>query len=291
MENTRGQQAAADGLVAGTVLALGAVLVAAGSSLARDLAPGASGGWLRIAPAAFDAVPTLDVLLGLIASLTGLAVVAWWLLSMGLAIVSALLAAAGARTASRRAGSFAPAFMRRLALAMLGLSLVAVPAAQADSLPDPAWHPAAAGPAAASTQRAAPPPTPIASAHASVAAPSLAAPLGAAPSAAASPSAASSAIAPSAAPAPVPEAGWVPVAPPTDPGLLVQQPLREPVRAGEVEVRPGDSLWTIVARHLGPGATDLDIAAAWPSWYEANAGTIGADPDLIRPGQLLVPPR
>ena len=81
------------------------------------------------------------------------------------------------------------------------------------------------------------------------------------------------------------------MAPPTDPGHLVQQPLREPVRAGEVEVRPGDSLWTIVARHLGPGATDLDIAAAWPSWYEANAGTIGADPDLIRPGQLLVPPR
>ena len=290
MENTRGQQAAADGLVAGTVLALGAVLVAAGSSLARDLAPGASGGWLRIAPAAFDAVPTLDVLLGLIASLTGLAVVAWWLLSMGLAIVSALLAAAGARTASRRAGSFAPAFMRRLALAMLGLSLVAVPAAQADSLPDPAWHPAAPGPVAASTQSSALP-TPFASAHPSVSAPSVAAPLGAAPSAAASPNAASSAIAPSAAPAPVPEAGWVPVAPPTDPGHLVQQPLREPVRAGEVEVRPGDSLWTIVARHLGPGATDLDIAAAWPSWYEANAGTIGADPDLIRPGQLLVPPR
>jgi hypothetical protein len=214
---------------------------------------------------------------------------------MSLAIVSALLAAAGARTASRRAGSFAPAFMRRLALAMLGLSLVAVPAAHADSLPDPAWHPAAPGPAAASTQRAAPP-TLIASARPSVAAPSVAAPLGAAPlgaapSAAASPSAASSAIPPSAAPPPVPEAGWVPVAPPTDPGLLVQQPLREPVRAGKVEVRPGDSLWTIVARHLGPGATDLDIAAAWPSWYEANAGTIGADPDLVRPGQLLVPPR
>ncbi|MGY3567547.1 LysM peptidoglycan-binding domain-containing protein [Sinomonas sp. RB5] len=251
MENTPRQQAAADGLVAAAVLALGAVLVAAGSSLARDLAPGASGSRLRIAPRALDALPSVDVLLGLVATLVGLAVVAWWLLSMGFAIASALLAAAGASTASRRVGSFAPAFMRRLAMAMLGLGLVAVPAAHADSLPDPAWRPAASGPAAAVQG------TP-----------------------------ASAPVAP-----PAPEAGWVPAAPPTDPGPLVQQPLRPPAHTSQVEVRPGDSLWTIVARHLGAGATDLDIAQAWPSWYEANAGIIGGNPDLIRPGQILVPPR
>ncbi|GHG47653.1 hypothetical protein GCM10012320_14600 [Sinomonas cellulolyticus] len=55
-------------------------------------------------------------------------------------------------------------------------------------------------------------------------------------------------------------------------------------------MRPGDTLWSIVARHLGPGATDLEIADAWPAWYAANASGIGEDPDLIRPGLLLTPP-
>jgi hypothetical protein len=298
MENTRRQQLAADGLVAGAVLALGAVLVTAGSSLARDLAPGASGPWLRITPRPVGALPTVDVLLGLIASLIGLAVVAWWLLSMSLAIASALLGAAGAGTASRRAGSFAPAFMRRLALALLGLGLVAVPTAHADGLPDPAWQPGNTNAASAAVPgRSGPapaPPAPAASPTAALPAPaspgpstSPAASPGAAPPAGSSRVAAPSA----AAPVPVPEAGWVPAAPPTDPGTLVPQPRRSPVLASEVEVRPGDSLWTIVARQLGPGASDLDVAAAWPSWYQANAGTIGGNPDLIRPGQILVPPR
>lgn len=251
MENRRRQQAAADGLTAAVVLALGAVLVAAGRALARDFAPGASGDWLRIPPHAVDGdgLPGVEILLGLVASLAGLAVVAWWLLSMALAIVSALLAAAGAQTASRWTGTFAPAFMRRLALAVLGLSLVAVPA-HAEVLPDPAWHPTALGAASAGTgQQAGQPAAPT-----------------------------------------VPEAAWVPAAPPAEPGILVTQPLRRAGVPSAVEVRPGDSLWAIVARHLGPGATDLDIASAWPSWYHANAGTIGENPDLIRPGQLLVPP-
>lgn len=57
-----------------------------------------------------------------------------------------------------------------------------------------------------------------------------------------------------------------------------------------VVVVAGDSLWAIAARHLPPGATDAQIAEAWPGWYQANATTIGADPNLITPGQVLTVP-
>ncbi|MCU1675729.1 MAG: Peptidoglycan-binding lysin domain protein [Frankiales bacterium] len=57
-----------------------------------------------------------------------------------------------------------------------------------------------------------------------------------------------------------------------------------------VTVHPGDSLWLIAARHVGDDATDAQIAAEWPRWYDANRESIGADPDLIRPGQRLEPP-
>jgi nucleoid-associated protein YgaU len=57
-----------------------------------------------------------------------------------------------------------------------------------------------------------------------------------------------------------------------------------------VVVRRGDCLWTIAAAHLPPGASDAEIAAAWPRWYLANRTTIGSDPDLILPGQRLAVP-
>lgn len=58
----------------------------------------------------------------------------------------------------------------------------------------------------------------------------------------------------------------------------------------EVAVRAGDTLWDIAARHLGPDASAVDIARAWPQWFEANREVVGDDPDLLRPGQLLRPP-
>jgi nucleoid-associated protein YgaU len=60
--------------------------------------------------------------------------------------------------------------------------------------------------------------------------------------------------------------------------------------AATVVVEPGDTLWSIARSHLGEGATDAQIASAWPQWYAANRGVIGADPDLLRPGQRLVAP-
>lgn len=57
-----------------------------------------------------------------------------------------------------------------------------------------------------------------------------------------------------------------------------------------VLVAPGDTLWSIAARSLGPSAHDGEIADATRRWYLENREVIGTDPDLIRPGQRLVAP-
>ena len=72
--------------------------------------------------------------------------------------------------------------------------------------------------------------------------------------------------------------------------LLVSRPHRGRAVSDHVVVRRGDTLWDIAARALGPHASDADIAACWPRWHAANRSTIGPDPDLILPGQLLRPP-
>lgn len=48
---------------------------------------------------------------------------------------------------------------------------------------------------------------------------------------------------------------------------------------GEYTVRAGDSLWAI--------ADARDVPGGWTAIYEANQQTVGADPDLILPGQTL----
>ncbi|WP_141389293.1 LysM peptidoglycan-binding domain-containing protein [Cellulosimicrobium cellulans] len=58
----------------------------------------------------------------------------------------------------------------------------------------------------------------------------------------------------------------------------------------EVVVVRGDSLWSIAARHLPDGASDAQVADAAQRWYAANVGVVGDDPDLVRPGQVLVAP-
>jgi len=61
-------------------------------------------------------------------------------------------------------------------------------------------------------------------------------------------------------------------------------------RPRTVTVGPGDTLWGLAARHLGPGASAARISAEWPRWYAANRLAIGPDADLLRPGiRLLVP--
>ncbi|WP_176554784.1 LysM peptidoglycan-binding domain-containing protein, partial [Georgenia sp. 311] len=97
-----------------------------------------------------------------------------------------------------------------------------------------------------------------------------------------------------------PAAAWPPAAQATSaPGATAPPGVAAPVSAPAAHtdladesyvVRPGDSLWAVAARHLGPGATVADVAAEWPRWYEANRDVVGADPGLIHPGQLLQAP-
>jgi hypothetical protein len=86
---------------------------------------------------------------------------------------------------------------------------------------------------------------------------------------------------------------WQPPPPVASPGPVMSTPLRaarEPQTGHELVVRSGDSLWTIAARHLGPEASDVDIALEWPRWFESNKGIIGSNPDLLLPGQTLRAP-
>lgn len=99
---------------------------------------------------------------------------------------------------------------------------------------------------------------------------------------------------------PVAEPVAGPVAP--APGWTPSRPVHTPApatrlvttgstpHAGAVVVHRGDSLWSIARRHLGPGATDAEVAAVWPHWYAANRTVIGPDPDLLLPGQVLHAP-
>jgi nucleoid-associated protein YgaU len=92
-----------------------------------------------------------------------------------------------------------------------------------------------------------------------------------------------------------PPPGWRPSRPATvhdaeSSQLLAPVPRRVTAPVETVTVRRGDSLWSIAARHLGAGATDAEIAVAWPAWHALNADLIGDDPDLIHPGlRLRVP--
>jgi hypothetical protein len=79
--------------------------------------------------------------------------------------------------------------------------------------------------------------------------------------------------------------------PPRRRGVSPHAPARpRDARAAEVSVRPGDSLWLLAARRLADDAkpaTDRAVAASWPRWYAANRDVIGADPNLLHPGERL----
>lgn len=84
----------------------------------------------------------------------------------------------------------------------------------------------------------------------------------------------------------------IPPAEPTPPSPAPRptpSPRMAPADAAVV-VHRGDSLWRIAARSLGPHPSDGQIAAAWPRWYAVNRDVIGPDPDLLLPGQRLLPP-
>lgn len=63
-----------------------------------------------------------------------------------------------------------------------------------------------------------------------------------------------------------------------------------PPPATTVVVQPGDTLWGLAADALGGTPSDAEVAAAWPRWHEANRDVVGADPDVLLPGQVLTVP-
>jgi hypothetical protein len=73
----------------------------------------------------------------------------------------------------------------------------------------------------------------------------------------------------------------------------LQLPDRPEGQGRDVVVRPGDTLWSIArdqlrrGRSANPSPTATTVAAAVARLHAANRDVIGADPDLIRPGQHL----
>src|SRR5919202_1171120 len=63
-----------------------------------------------------------------------------------------------------------------------------------------------------------------------------------------------------------------------------------PKPAQQVVVNPGDSLWSISQRKLGPNATPEQIATEVEQTFELNRERIGDDPNLILAGQELLLP-
>jgi hypothetical protein len=162
-----------------------------------------------------------------------------------------------------------PRSVRRLAALMLGLTLVTGTAGAAHAAPA-VTTPAVTSPAATSPAVTSPAATTPAVTSASATSPDG---LG-------------------------PTATWTPDRPAVsaaravlpDVGLVTAAPRLGAVVSEEVAVRRGDSLWSIAARHLGPDARADEVARTWPLWWRANRGVIGANPDLIHPGQILRAP-
>jgi hypothetical protein len=239
---------------------------------------------------------TLDQLFGGIAAALGLILLAWTALATVCAIAVTALPAGSAvgRGARQLSDRITPGAVRRVLTLLVGAALVsgAVPAQattaaagpsvialSTDPVPspgsdlDPGWF----TPSRASGHQAADsidpgwaPPTPR-------------------------PTAGSTSPVPSAEVGARVATGAVGARRPTAPDLDPTWGSPGRLRAGvdpeaSVVIRRGDNLWDLAARHLGPGATDAEIAAAWPRWFTTNRAVIGSDPDLLRPGWRLHPP-
>lgn len=253
--------------------------------VALVLARTASQSWAAVA-APGPAAPADGILLVL--SAVGGLVAAWWGLSLALAALGTLPGAAG-DVCRRLAERVTPAATRRAVAFLMGTTLTAalVPGTATANAKDPGGGAGssvsrtvrAAGPAAAvgPVRTLETPPDP--SFHSTSPAPA--------------PDSAGAVRSPS---VDVADPSWRPTRPPAParsaPSLELLTPSPVPGRDIEdhVVVHRGDSLWSIAARHLGAGASAVEIAREWPRWYAANRTEIGDDPDVIMPGQQLLPP-
>jgi hypothetical protein len=210
-----------------------------------------------------------DVLVAAAAGLLAWAVWAWGALGLLLTGVSAVPGTIG-RCAELLTHVVLPAGARRSAALALGVGLsIAAPLGGTATL-----LVVTAQTAAAETAPGLVPDWPATARESS-------SPVTAAPTPTPTPSAPAPTPAPTSAPtdrAPVPD--WPDA--PTAPG------------PGEHVVVRGDCLWDIattrLTTELGRPPGPAEVAAAVRAWWTANADVIGADPDLLLPGQVLRPP-
>jgi hypothetical protein len=215
------------------------------------------------------ATPDFDQLLGGSAALAAWIGVGWLGITVFLEVASALPGAAG-RGCAAVAAKASPLLVRRIVHAVIGVSVLAGPLTAG-----PAF---AAGPST-NTSTSTTVDRPI-----SVAAPTL---VDTSPPPLALDRPATAFVA-----SPPPSAKRTAAGPAALVTGIVHRDAGDPSdrsTAGYV-VHRGDTLWDIAARHLGPGASAVDISRAWPAWYDANRAVIGRDPSVIQPGELLSPP-
>ena len=272
----------------GRIAALATGALAVGAGLEAVLAAAAGGQWgavLAPGPARPDEV------VGAVLTTAAVLVGAWLAVTTLASLLGHLPGRVG-RVLDRWSRSWSPAVVRRVAAVLVGASVSGVLApGSAVGSAAPAPSPGFAVTAPTTTTL-------------STTAPAATTPATTTPAAVAAPGGAGGSQGPGVpgftvtAPAPAedrlqaPAPGWVPerpvVRPQASPDLVAGTPRRTP--AAEVVVLRGDSLWSIVARHLGPEASDAEVAAQWPRWHAANRSVIGDDPDLLLPGQVLRAP-
>ena len=262
----------------------------------------------------WSAVPdrTLDTVLSVLAGSVGWAALAWCGLVAVVAVVGSLLGA-GHRLTATLLRLFVPRALRAVLLTALGAATMASLSACGPALLTPAGAaPFTQASAAASAGSGASPATvfdgfevgwPTGETLAPEAGGPDQAPSAGGPDQA--PSAGSTSIDPPADPAPAsapmpagtPEPAPSPELTPTPiPAPAEPAPSATPHRAAQshpttaVIVAPGDTLWSIAAASLGPGAAPAAVAAEWPRWQDANAALLTAGPDHIEPGWRLIAP-
>ncbi|MBT2536677.1 LysM peptidoglycan-binding domain-containing protein [Arthrobacter sp. ISL-69] len=280
MKGSQRRPLGSDAALAAAILLLGTLLAGTGASLVER--------WQRSAERGQSLA--FEDLLGIAVNTIGLIIVAWWFLSMLIALASAALERTGNGRAAEITGKFSPAFMRRLALAAVGLQLLGAPLAHGAT--DPGVPPPS--PTSGTAIAAVWAPTEQAGGGAS-ALPSEPAALTTAVVGGVGGTASISVLPATSASGDSLDPQWKPSAPVVDPGPLAAQPVRsarqQPASAGPVTVVAGDSLWSIAARGLGGSpASDVDVALEWPRWYQANRAVVGDNPDVLLPGQVLRPP-
>lgn len=262
-----------DAVSAGLILVCGGIVALAGRALAaRSITQG---------------MTSVEGFIGAAISVIGVVAVVWWVLTLLVAIASDLVLRRGPSTAARLAQRCTPAVMRRLAAALVGINLVAVPAVAHGAHPDPSSMERTSASVPLQVAQAHPPlmgnlrSLPAAAPASKVAASPSWSPVPVAGTSATGPAEERAAVSP----------GWKPAPMPTAGGMLAPTPMRSDLDGVAVVVVPGDSLWSIVERHLGPLSTAADVAEAWPAWYDTNRTIIGEDPSLLLPGQVLRAPR